>query len=113
MSLRDFLSPNPRLSREEYELAETLGRKRYAVRGGLRMARWLLLLSLLILGMRGYTRGDWQTIVSVRVGLEVVALTVLCSLFVAYTTYALIWKALHQMYGRTTAGEPTSPDPRP
>lgn len=112
MSLRDILSPNPRLSREEYVLAEAMGRKPYAVRGGLRMARWLLLLSILILGMRGFTRGDWQTILSVRVALEVVALTVLCSLFVGYTTYALVWKALHQMYGNKPVTDPPPPEPR-
>jgi hypothetical protein len=99
VSLRDILSPNPRLTRQEYELAQAMGRKRYAVRGGLRMARWLLLLSVVILGARGYTAGSWDRLLTIRVGLEVLALVVVCSLFVAYTTYALIWKALHQMFG--------------
>ena len=99
MSLRSILSPNPRLTQEEYELAESMGRKAYAVRGGLRMARWLTGFSILILGTRGYMAGNWAKLLTVRVGLEVLALVVFCSLFVAYTTYALIWKALHQMFG--------------
>ena len=99
MSLRGFLSPNPRLTRQEYELAQAMGRKRYAVRGGLRMARWLLLLSIVILGARGYMAGNWERLLTVRVGLEVLALVVVCSVFVAYTTYALIWKALARMFG--------------
>ena len=99
MTLRDFLSPNPRLTRQEYELAQAIGRKRYAVRGGLRMARWLLTLSIVILIGRGYLAGDWARMLTVRVALEVALLVVLCSLFVAYTTYALVWKALRQMFG--------------
>lgn len=99
MTLRDFLSPNPRLTRQEYELAQAIGRRRYAVRGGLRMARWLLTLSIVILIGRGYLAGDWARMLTVRVALEVALLVALCSLFVAYTTYALIWKALQQMFG--------------
>lgn len=99
MTLRDFFSPNPRLTRGEFELARAMGRKRYAVRGGLRMARWLLTLSIVILVGRGYLAGDWTRMLTVRVALEVALLIVLCSLFVAYTTYALVWKALHQMFG--------------
>ena len=99
MSLRDLLSPNPRLTKQEYDLARAMGRKRYAVRGGLRMARWLLLLSVVILGARGYMAGNWARLLTLRVGLEVLALVVLCSVFVGYTTYALIWKALTQMFG--------------
>ncbi len=99
MSLRGILSPNPRLTREEYELAQALGRKGYAIRGGLRMARWLLLLSVAILGARGYMAGNWERLLTVRVGFEVLALVIVCSMFVAYTTYALIWKALTQMFG--------------
>ncbi len=99
MSLRDFISPNPRLTPREYELAQAMGRKRYAVRGGLRMARWLLSLSIVILVGRGYLAGDWAQMLNLRVALEVVLLIVICSLFVAYTTYALVWKALQQMFG--------------
>jgi Ni,Fe-hydrogenase I cytochrome b subunit len=99
MTLRDFLSPNPRLTRQEYELARTMGRQRYAVRGGLRMARWLLTLSIVILVGRGYLAGDWTRMLNVRVALEVLLLMIVCSAFVAYTTYALIWKALHHMFG--------------
>ncbi len=99
MTLRDFLSPNPRLTHQEYELARAMGRRRYAVRGGLRMARWLLTLSIVILVGRGYLAGDWARMLTLRVALEVVLLIALCSLFVAYTTYALVWKALHQMFG--------------
>jgi Ni,Fe-hydrogenase I cytochrome b subunit len=99
MTLRDLLSPNPRLTRQEYELAESMGRKRYAVRGALRMARWLLTLSVVILGVRGYLAGNWAMMFTPRVALEVAALVVLCSTFVSYTTYALIWKALHRMFG--------------
>ncbi len=99
MSLRDILSPNPRLTQQEYDLAQAIGRKRYAVRGGLRMARWLLMLSIVILGARGYTAGNWERLFTPRVALEVLALIVACSAFVAYTTYALIWKALAQMFG--------------
>jgi hypothetical protein len=99
MSLRSILSPNPRLTREEYELAQAEGRKAYAVRGGLRMARWLVMVAVLILGARGYTTGNWAMVLNARVAVEVVLLVVVCSCFVAYTTYALIWKALVQMYG--------------
>jgi hypothetical protein len=106
MSLRDILSPNPRLTQKEYELAQVIGRKRYAVRGGLRMARWLFLLSVLILGARGYTTGNWSMVLNARVAIEVVLLVVVCSCFVGYTTYALIWKALVQMFGpREPRGE--------
>ena len=101
MSLRSLLSPNPRLTKQEYELAHAMGRKRYAVRGGLHMARWLLMLSVVILGGKGYMSGDWTRMLTPRVALEVLALTLLCSVFVAYTTYALIWKALMQMFGPT------------
>ena len=103
MNLRSFISPNPRLTRREYELAQTMGRKRYAVRGGLRMGRWLVLLSVVILGVRGYLEGSWEHLFTIRVVLEVLALAVVCGAFVAYTTYALVWKALAQMFG-------TSPD---
>lgn len=99
MTLRDLLSPNPRLTREEYELAQVMGRRRYAVRGGVRMARWLLTLAIVILVARGYLAGDWTRMLNVRVALEVAALVIVCSLVVAYTTYALIWKALQQMFG--------------
>lgn len=99
MTLRDLLSPNPRLTQEEYELSVAMGRKRYAVRGAVRMARWLLTLSIVILGVRGYLAGNWAQMLNPRMALEVAALVVLCSAFVAYTTYALIWKALHQMFG--------------
>ncbi|MDE3129077.1 MAG: hypothetical protein KGL38_13795 [Gemmatimonadota bacterium] len=104
MTLRDFLSPNPRLTRQEYELAQAMGRKRYAVRGGLRMARWLLTLSVVILVGRGYLAGDWARLLNLRVALEVALLVALCSLFVAYTTYALVWKALCRMFGPTPGG---------
>lgn len=99
MSLRSILSPNPRLTREEYELAQSEGRKAYAVRGGLRMARWLLLLSVVIFGAKGYTSGNWAMVFNTRVAIEVVVLVIGCSCFVGYTTYALVWKALVQMYG--------------
>ncbi|HEU4990432.1 MAG TPA: hypothetical protein VFT41_11655 [Gemmatimonadaceae bacterium] len=99
MSLRSILSPNPRLTREEYDLAQRLGRKGYAVRGALRMARWLLMLSVVILGAKGYTSGNWALMLTWRVAGEVFALIVACSAFVGYTTYALIWKALGRMFG--------------
>ncbi|HEX8726468.1 MAG TPA: hypothetical protein VF737_13855 [Gemmatimonadaceae bacterium] len=99
MSLRDILSPNPRLTRQEYELAQAMGRKRYAVRGGLRMARWLVMLSVVILGARGYTSGNWAPLFTWRVAAELFVLVVVCSAFVGYTTYALVWKALNQMFG--------------
>jgi hypothetical protein len=100
VSLRDLLSPNPRLTQKEYELAMAMGRKRYAVRGGLRMARWLLGLSVVILGARGYTMGNWTQVLTGRVAVEVGALIVVCSVFIAYTTYALVWRALVRMFGR-------------
>lgn len=99
MNLRSLVSPNPRLTRQEYELAQAMGRKRYAIRGGLRMGRWLLLLSVVILGVRGYLDGNWERLFTVRVGLEVLVLAIVCAVFVAYTTYALVWKALTQMFG--------------
>lgn len=100
MTLRDILSPNPRLSREEYELAVAMGRRRYAVRGALRMARWLALLSVIIFGVRGTHGEGWAKLLTLRVGFEVLALIVVCSAFVGYTTYVLTWRALHQMYAR-------------
>ncbi|HVB31713.1 MAG TPA: hypothetical protein VNE60_09340 [Gemmatimonadaceae bacterium] len=100
MTLRDILSPNPRLSREEYELAASIGRRRYAVRGALRMARWLALLSVVIFGFRGTSGEGWAQLITLRVGFEVLALIVACSAFVGYTTYALTWRALHRMYAR-------------
>ena len=99
MDLRDLISPNPRLTRREYEIANAMGRRRYAVRGGLRMARWLLTLSVVVLVGRGHMAGDWMRMLNLRVALEVALLVVVCSAFVAYTTYALVWKALHQMFG--------------
>jgi N-acetyl-gamma-glutamylphosphate reductase len=63
------------------------------------MARWLLGLSVVILGARGYTAGNWALVLNPRVAVEVVLLVIVCSIFVGYTTYALIWKALSQMYG--------------
>ena len=48
---------------------------------------------------RGYLAGDWARMLNLRVALEVALLVALCSLFVAYTTYALVWKALRQMFG--------------
>ncbi len=104
MSLRDILSPNPRLTQREYEVAQSMGRKRYAVRGALRMARWLLLLSIAILGLRGYMVGDWAHMLNLRVAAEVLAMVVVCSAFVGYTTYALVWKALQQMFGKKPGG---------
>lgn len=104
MSLRDIISPNPRLSQREYEVAQSMGRKRYAVRGALRMARWLLLLSIVILGLRGYMVGNWTHMLNLRVAAEVFALIVVCSAFVGYTTYALVWKALQQMFGGKSGG---------
>ncbi len=100
MSLRDILSPNPRLTQQEYKLAQAMGRKRYAVRGGLRMARWLFLVSVAILGARGYTTGNWPMVLNGRVAVEVVLLVIVCSTFVGYTTYALVWRALMRMFGR-------------
>jgi hypothetical protein len=99
MTLRELLSPNPRLTQAEYDIAIAMGRKRYAVRGGLRMARWLLVLTVVILGARGYTTGNWAPILTLRVAAEVAALVVVCSTFVGYITYALVWRALAQMYG--------------
>lgn len=99
MNIRSLLSPNPRLTQAEYELAQSEGRKAYAIRGGLRMARWLLTVSVVILGARGYSTHNWAMILNLRVAIEVVLLIIVCSTFVAYTTYALIWKALVKMYG--------------
>ena len=99
MNIRSLVSPNPRLTQAEYELAQSEGRKAYAVRGGLRMARWLLIVSAVIFGARGYSTHNWAQFLNARVVIEVVLLIIVCSTFVAYTTYALIWKALAKMYG--------------
>ncbi len=111
MTLRDLLSPNPRLTRAEYDLAESMGRRRYALRGALRMARWLFTLSVVILAVRGHMAGGWLRLFTPRAALEVAALIVLCSGFVAYTTWALVWKALHQMYGPRLDGSAATPTP--
>ena len=99
MSLRDVLSPNPRLTQQEYEIAQAIGRKRYAVRGSVRMAWWLLGLAVVIFGLRGYTSGDWRLVLSLRTALEVAGLVLVCSTFIGFTTYTLVWKALGQMFG--------------
>ncbi|HEY5218349.1 MAG TPA: hypothetical protein VIJ16_01010 [Gemmatimonadaceae bacterium] len=99
MNLRDLLSPNPRLTKGEYELATAIGRKPYAVRGALRMARWLAMLSVVIFTVRAYSGEGWSKLLVPHVAFEVLALLIVCSAFVGYTTYALTWKALQQMYG--------------
>ncbi|MGH7688162.1 MAG: hypothetical protein ACREN3_00985 [Gemmatimonadaceae bacterium] len=55
--------------------------------------------SVVILGVRSYLKGNWEHLFTIRVVLEVLALAIVCVPFVAYTTYALVWKALAQMVG--------------